>query len=131
MTNIEHRRLFQLLQNLRPHDAEGSGKRRPDCVLRPTCDRVTSQKTAIIAQHQKNRRMVHNCRCAFCPVARWPLCPTCPSFTFYHLYNIIIKSMSRYRSSQLFSQLIKHTCLLRDEFYFVSLLSVKLVHGAS
>ena len=44
MTNIEHRSLFQLLQNLRPRDAEGLGKRRPDCMLRPTCDRVTSQK---------------------------------------------------------------------------------------
>ena len=34
MTNIEHRSLFQLLQNLRARDAEGLGKRRP------TCDRV-------------------------------------------------------------------------------------------
>ena len=30
MTNIEHRSLFQLLQNLRARDAEGLGKRRPD-----------------------------------------------------------------------------------------------------
>ena len=32
MTNIEHRTrsLFQLLQNLRPRDAEGLGKRHPD-----------------------------------------------------------------------------------------------------
>ena len=46
MTNIEHRSLFQLLQNMHPWDAEGLGKRRPDCMLRPACDRVTSQKTA-------------------------------------------------------------------------------------
>ena len=30
ITNIEHRSLFQLLQNLRARDAEGLGKRRPD-----------------------------------------------------------------------------------------------------
>ena len=46
MTNIEHRSLFQLLQNMHPRDAGGLGKRRPDCMLRPVCDRVTSQKTA-------------------------------------------------------------------------------------
>ena len=64
---------------------------------------------------------MHNCPCAFCPVGCWPLCPTCSSFTFYHLYNI-----SRYSSRLLFSQLIKHTCLLSNEFDFVSLLSVSL-----
>ncbi len=64
------------------------------------------------------------CPCAFCSVACWPLCPTCSSFTFYHLYNI-----SRYRSRLLFS--LKHTCLLRNESYLVPLLSVKLVHWAS
>ena len=30
MTNIEHRSQFQLLQNLRPRDAEGLGKRSPE-----------------------------------------------------------------------------------------------------
>ena len=30
MTNIEHRSVFQLLHNLRPRDAEGLGKRRPN-----------------------------------------------------------------------------------------------------
>ena len=47
--NIEHKSLFQLPQNLRPRDAEGLGKRRPDASrlrTRPACDRVTSQKTA-------------------------------------------------------------------------------------
>ena len=59
----------------------------------------------------------------FAPWQAWPLCPTCSSFALYHLYN-----MSLYRSRLLFSQLIKHTCLLRNESYLVPLLSVKRVH---
>ena len=46
------------------------------------------------------------------------------------LLSLIIDS-SRYRSRLLFSQLIEHTCLLRNEFNFVSLLTVKLVYRAS
>ena len=37
MTSIEHRRLFQLLQNLRLRDAEGLEKRRPDASRLRSC----------------------------------------------------------------------------------------------
>ena len=46
-----------------------------------------------------------------------------------HLSHLTICIISRYRSRLLYSHLIKHTCRLRNEFYIVSLLSVKLVHG--
>ena len=46
MTNIEHRSQFQLLQNLRPRDAEGLGKRRPEASRGVPTAYQTSQKTA-------------------------------------------------------------------------------------
>ena len=55
MTNIEHRSLFQLLHNMRPRDAEGLGKRHPDCIPVPPAIMSRLSKTAIIAQQQRVR----------------------------------------------------------------------------
>ena len=57
MTNIEHRSLFQLLQNLRPRDAERLGKRRPNASRLHGASHAPAivsrlRKPRIIAQQQ-------------------------------------------------------------------------------
>ena len=51
MINIEHRSLFQLLQNLRPRDAEGLGKRRPDASRLRTRPRWLPTPPALRSRH--------------------------------------------------------------------------------
>ena len=55
--SIEHRRLLQLLQNLRPRDAEGLEKRRPDCVPVPPAVLSCLRKACINVQQRRARTL--------------------------------------------------------------------------
>ena len=61
-SSSEHKSLFQLPQNLHPRDAEGLGKRRPDCVPVPPAIVSRLRKPCIIAQQRRVRtRGVSEC----------------------------------------------------------------------
>ena len=59
MTNIEHRSLFQLLQNLRPRDAEGLGKRRPDASRLYAPSHLRSCENRVLSSNNSARE--HGC----------------------------------------------------------------------